>query len=68
VAVRVLTLREPNRATLARLSIAVQMPKPQARSDWYKAVNWMSRTSEQVVDFEDRQSIEAKIPDLLSVA
>jgi hypothetical protein len=52
----------------AHFSVAVQLPKPQARSDWYKAVKWLGRTSEHVIDLEERQSLEAKIPDVLSVA
>jgi hypothetical protein len=37
------------------------LPKPQARSNWYKAVKWLDRTSEYVINFEDRQSIEVHL-------
>jgi hypothetical protein len=45
--------------------VAVQMPKPRARAEWEKALKWLDRASEGVVTFEDKQSIEAKVPQLL---
>jgi hypothetical protein len=39
-------------------AVAAELPKPQTRSDWCKAVKWLDRTSEQVINLEHRQSIE----------
>jgi len=49
----------------ARLQVAVQPPKRQARAEWNKALKYLRRASDGVEDFEDRQSIEAKAPELL---
>jgi Protein of unknown function (DUF3037) len=51
---------------LARLQLAVQLPKPQSRADWAKARAWLERGSDEVVSFEDRQSLEEKVPKLLA--
>ncbi len=58
-------LRDLGKHRNARLLVAVQMPKPRARSEWDKAVNWLRRASEDVVTFEDKQSLELKVPQLL---
>jgi hypothetical protein len=48
----------------AQLSLAVQMPKPQNRSDWSKSLSWLKRQAQLVEVFEDRQSIEARVAQL----
>jgi hypothetical protein len=48
----------------AELSLAVQMPKPQNRSEWSKSVSWLKREAEHVTIFEDRQSIDERIAQL----
>lgn len=48
-----------------RLQVAVQPPKRRARAEWDKALKYLRRASDSVEDFEDRQSIEAKAPELL---
>ncbi len=49
----------------ARLQVAVQPPKRRARAEWDKALKYLRRASDRVEDFEDRQSIEIKAPELL---
>lgn len=48
-----------------RLQVAVQPPKRRARAEWGKALQYLRRASDGVEDFEDRQSIEEKAPELL---
>ncbi len=49
----------------AQLSLAVQMPKPRARAEWGRAVKWLNRASDRVETFEDKESLETKVPRLL---
>jgi hypothetical protein len=58
-------LRDLDKYRDAHLLVAVQMPKPRARSEWDKAVRWLHRASEDVVTFEDKQSLDTKVPHLL---
>lgn len=58
-------LKDLEKYSDAHLFVAAQMPKPQAQADWGKAIEWLGRTSENVEVFVDRQSLEAKVPELL---
>jgi hypothetical protein len=49
----------------AQLGLAVQMPKPAARTDWQSAYDWLARGSARVGLFEDRQSLQHKIPEIV---
>lgn len=49
----------------AHLLVAVQPPKPQARAEWDRAVRYLRRATDRVEPIEDRQSFEAKMPELL---
>ncbi len=49
----------------AHVLVAVQPPRPQARADWGRAVKYLLRTADRVESFEDRKSLELKLPDLL---
>lgn len=49
----------------AHLQVAVQPPKRRARAEWDKSLKYLRRTANRVEDFEDRESIEAKTPELL---
>jgi hypothetical protein len=58
-------LRSLKKYSDAHLFVAAQMPKPQARAEWDMAIEWLNQASDKVEVFEDRQSLEAKVPDLL---
>jgi hypothetical protein len=49
------------------LAVAVQMPKPDARADWPRASEWLHRGTERVELFEDKRSLEEKIPELVAI-
>jgi hypothetical protein len=48
----------------SHLAIAVQLPKPGARASWMDSSKWLERKSDRVEIFEDRQSLEEKVPQL----
>lgn len=48
----------------AHFCFAVQLPKPQLRKDWQKPLDWLKR-SMTVEEFEDRGSLDEKLPDLV---
>lgn len=52
----------------AHLRLAVQTPKPQFRADWAKAQAWLRRATDDVIHFEDRASLDQKVPQLLTAA
>lgn len=58
-------LKDLKKHSTAHLVVAVQLPKPRARVDWSKAVKWLERASEGVATFEDRHSLDKKVPQLL---
>jgi hypothetical protein len=49
----------------ARLRVAVQLPKPEARADWPKAANWLRRQADVEI-FEDRQSVDDRVQALVA--
>jgi len=49
----------------ARLSLAIQAPKPSVRAEWSKSLGWLQRDSDRVEQFEDKQSLAAKMPEVL---
>jgi hypothetical protein len=49
----------------AKLTVAVQLPKPDARADFNQALGWIKRDTPAVFPFEDRHSIEQRVPELL---
>jgi hypothetical protein len=52
----------------AQLRLAVQSPKPQYRAEWAKAQAWLRREADDVIHFEDRESLDQKVPELLAAA
>jgi hypothetical protein len=50
----------------AHLGLAVHLPKPEARADWRQTSDWLKRRAERLEVFEDKQSIDEKVRDLVA--
>jgi len=59
-------IRELPKYREAALNLAVQLPKPTERATWNDAMRWLQRDVDRVEVFEDRGSLEQKVPELVS--
>jgi hypothetical protein len=58
-------LKNLSKYSHCHLALAVQLPKPNARIAWSQTSRWLERKADRVEIFEDKASLEEKVPLLL---
>lgn len=58
-------LRELKKYKNSELNLAVQLPKPTERASWDDCLRWLNRQADHVETFEDRNSLDQKMPLLI---